>query len=77
MNRARNLSLVPPPAWHGKAHDPQARGWVTVYRHDVANYCPGCSRSHWLVGRTSAECAFCATALPLAATVDVVNGRRP
>ena len=23
-------------------------------------------RTHWLIGRMSAECAFCATALPLA-----------
>jgi hypothetical protein len=28
--------------------------------------CPGCGRSHWLIGRATAECAFCATALPLA-----------
>jgi hypothetical protein len=27
--------------------------------------CPGCGRTHWLVGRSTAECAFCATALPL------------
>jgi hypothetical protein len=30
------------------------------------NHCPGCGRSQWLVGRTTAECAFCHTALPLA-----------
>lgn len=30
------------------------------------NRCPGCGRSHWLVGRSTAECAFCSTALPLA-----------
>lgn len=27
--------------------------------------CPGCGRSHWHVGRTLAECAFCATAMPM------------
>ena len=27
---------------------------------------PGCGRTHWIIGRMSAECAFCATALPLA-----------
>lgn len=27
--------------------------------------CPGCGRSHWLIGRATAECGFCATALPL------------
>ena len=29
---------------------------------------PGCGRTHWIIGRISAECAFCATALPLAET---------
>lgn len=28
--------------------------------------CPGCGHSHWQIGRLSAECAFCGTALPLA-----------
>ena len=35
------------------------------YREDAVNHCPGCGRTHWHVGRTMAECAFCATALPL------------
>jgi hypothetical protein len=30
------------------------------------NHCPGCGRIQWLIGRVSAECAFCGTALPLA-----------
>jgi hypothetical protein len=30
------------------------------------NHCPGCGRTQWLIGRMSAECAFCSTALPLA-----------
>ena len=50
----------------GFAHDPQSRGYGFVYREDAVNRCPGCGRSHWHVGRVSAECAFCATALPLA-----------
>jgi hypothetical protein len=29
------------------------------------NHCPGCGRSQWLVGRSTAECAFCATTLAL------------
>ena len=49
-------------------HDPSARGYQLVYRPGEANQCPGCGRSHWLVGRISAECGFCATALPLADT---------
>jgi hypothetical protein len=47
------------------AHDPVFRGYHAVYRAGVVNHCPGCGRSHWIVGRFSAECGFCATALPL------------
>ncbi len=31
----------------------------------LVNVCPGCDKSHWHVGRSSAECAFCETALPI------------
>ena len=48
------------------AHDPSQRGYHVVYRQHETNHCPGCGRSHWLLGRTSAECGFCATALPFA-----------
>ena len=47
------------------AHDPAARGYSVGYRAGQPNFCPGCGRSHWFVGRVSAECGFCATALPL------------
>lgn len=40
-------------------------GYRLVYRPDVVNACPGCGHSNWHIGRKSAECAFCATALPL------------
>lgn len=40
-------------------------GYRPVYRQRQVNHCPGCGRSHWLVGRLLAECGFCATALPL------------
>lgn len=33
-----------------------------------------CGSTHWLVGRHSAECAHCATALPLAPVVEVRRG---
>lgn len=49
----------------GKAHDPAVRGYHVVYREKEVNHCPGCGRSHWFVGRVSAECGFCGTALPL------------
>ena len=42
-----------------------SRGYHAVYRAGETNRCPGCGRSHWLVGRLLAECAFCQTALPL------------
>ena len=42
------------------------RGYHAVYREHEVNHCPGCGRTHWIIGRMSAECAFCATALPLA-----------
>jgi hypothetical protein len=46
--------------------NPGGRGYHVVYREDEVNHCPGCGRTHWHIGRFSAECAFCATALPLA-----------
>lgn len=48
-----------------KAFDPAVRGYHAVYREDAVNHCPGCGRTHWLIGRMLAECGFCGTALPL------------
>jgi hypothetical protein len=42
------------------------RGHHIVYRANEPNHCPGCGRSQWYVGRVSAECSFCGTAVPLA-----------
>lgn len=47
-------------------HDPAGRGYHAVYRTQEVNHCPGCGRVQWIVGRFSAECAYCSTALPLA-----------
>lgn len=44
---------------------PKTRGYVVAYHRGGLNACPGCGRSAWLVGRLSAECAFCGTALPI------------
>ena len=49
----------------GHPSDPSLRGYHVVYRENEVNHCPGCGRSHWYVGRLSAECGFCGTALPL------------
>ena len=48
-------------------------GYVLVYRRQRDNACPGCGRSNWIVGRSTAECAFCHTALPLAEPVEPEN----
>ena len=42
------------------------RGHHIVYRANADNHCPGCGRSQWFIGRFSAECGFCGTAVPLA-----------
>ena len=48
-----------------KPFNPNSRGYHAVYHDREVNHCPGCGRTHWLIGRLSAECAFCTTALPL------------
>ena len=47
------------------AYNPMNRGYHAVYREGETNHCPGCGRTHWHIGRITAECAFCSTALPL------------
>jgi hypothetical protein len=54
--RRKKLAAMP--------HNPEVRGYHVVYRRHETNFCPGCGRAHWYLGRLSAECAFCATALP-------------
>jgi hypothetical protein len=46
-------------------YNPALRGYHAVYRENAVNHCPGCGRTHWLIGRLLAECGFCGTALPL------------
>lgn len=58
-------------------YDPTLRGYHAVYREDETNHCPGCGRTHWLIGRVSAECAFCATALPLAESLSHEGQQKP
>lgn len=48
-------------------------GPLPVYREGSTNHCPGCGRAHWHVGRITAECAFCETALPIDATFAQVD----
>ena len=44
---------------------PAVGAYRPVYRENIVNHCPGCGQKQWHVGRFSAECAFCGTALPL------------
>ncbi|MDP8912296.1 MAG: hypothetical protein M3N39_01810 [Pseudomonadota bacterium] len=48
--------------------DPESRGFHVVYRRGEVNHCPSCGRTHWYVGRLSAECGFCGSALALVDT---------
>lgn len=57
-----------------RAHDPAFRGYHVFYRRGEVNHCPGCGRTHWYIGRISAECAFCGTALPLVEAVSTGSG---
>lgn len=54
--------------------DPARRGYHAAYQSGERNHCPGCGREHWIIGRLTAECGFCSTALPLA---DGLNARAP
>ena len=45
-----------------------ARGLHVAYHGNETNRCPGCGRGHWYVGRVTAECAFCGTAVAIAAS---------
>lgn len=49
-----------------RAFEPALRGYHAIYREHEINHCPGCGRTHWIIGRKFAECGFCSTALPLA-----------
>jgi len=55
-------------------HDPARRGFQVLYHAGEVNRCPGCGRTHWYVGRLSAECGFCGTALALAETGIIGTG---
>ena len=45
---------------------PAPRGFMPLYHADHVNHCPGCSGTNWIIGRFSAECAHCESAIPLA-----------
>lgn len=49
-----------------RGFDPANSGYRITYHREASNHCPGCGKSHWHLGRSSAQCAFCDTALPFA-----------
>lgn len=53
---------------------PGATGYRISYRMAETNHCPGCGQSQWFVGRMSAECAFCHTALPISGVNSIGAG---
>lgn len=53
-------------AAHLARHPVYGTGFRPTYRVGEVCYCPGCGGSNWWVGRMSAQCAFCDTALPIA-----------
>ncbi|MDB5697889.1 MAG: hypothetical protein JWN69_693 [Alphaproteobacteria bacterium] len=55
--------------------DVAARGHHVVYRSNETNRCPGCGRANWYVGRITAECSFCGTAIALAEAKLWADGR--
>ncbi len=55
--------------------DIAARGHHVVYRSNETNRCPGCGRANWYVGRITAECSFCGTAIVLAETELWADGK--
>ncbi len=45
--------------------DLSSRGYQVLFWRDQVNHCPGCGRSQWHIGRITAECGLCGTALPI------------
>jgi len=64
MIRPRGVRPIRPRILAAIMNDPLAVG-LSAYR-GADTSCPGCGRNQWLVGRVTAECAFCGSALPLA-----------
>jgi hypothetical protein len=59
--------------------DLSSRGYQVLFWRDQVNHCPGCGKSQWHVGRLTAECGFCGTALAISADTRAsfeLTGRR-
>ena len=64
-------------AEQGFSIDLTARGYQVHFRANESNHCPGCGKAQWYVGRLTAECVFCGTALPLAEAHQSETGPTP
>ena len=53
---------------HSNGHTAARHNFARIYHTDETNDCPACGHSQWHIGRSTAECAFCETALPLPAS---------
>lgn len=40
-------------------------GFQVYFHRDTVNHCPYCGHSQWVVGRVTAECGLCHSALPI------------
>lgn len=38
---------------------------ILTYKPGTLTHCPTCSGTQWLIGRMTAQCAYCDTAMPL------------
>lgn len=54
---SNNPAVRPPVSMSG--------GFAILYHAGSDNHCPACGRDQWIIGRVTAQCAFCETALPL------------
>ncbi len=54
------------PGGHYGPRNLMARAYQVLFRADQVNHCPGCNGTNWYIGRVTAECGRCGTALPLA-----------
>ncbi len=61
--------MIRPTDARPSTEDPALRGYRIVYREREKNFCPGCGGTHWWVGRMTAECHACGTAIPFAEVV--------
>ena len=59
--------------------DLSARGYQVLFWRGAVNRCPGCGHSQWYIGRVTAECGICGTALAINEATQaglVPSGRR-